>query len=134
MAKQLVSDELWTTIEPYIPIRSRRKRNPGRKPVPDRACLTGILFVLMSGIPWERLPQEMGCGSGMTCWRRLRDWNKAGVWKRVHHMLLDHLRSADELDFGRAVVDSATVRAVGGAKRPAPARWIGENQAPSIMC
>ncbi len=134
MAKQLVSDELWAIIEPYIPVRPRRKRNPGRKPVPDRACLTGILFVLMSGIPWEMLPQEMGCGSGMTCWRRLRDWKKAGAWKTVHHLLLDHLREADKLDFSRAVVDSATVRAVGGAKKPAQAPWIGENRAVSIMC
>ena len=134
MAKQLVSDELWTIIEPYIPIRPRRKRNPGRKPVPDRACLTGILFVLMSGIPWEMLPQEMGCGSGMTCWRRLRDWEKAGVWQTVHRMLLDRLRGADELDFSRAVVDSATVRAVGGANKPAPVLSIGENRALSIMC
>ena len=120
MAKQLVSDELWTIIEPYIPIRPRRKHNPGRKPVPDRACLTGILFVLMSGIPWEMFPQEMGCGSGMTCWRWLDDWSKAGVWQTVHRMLLDHLRGADELDFGRAVIDSATVRAVGGAKKTGP--------------
>ena len=134
MSKQLVSDELWTIIEPYIPIRPRRKRNPGRKPVPDRACLTGILFVLMSGIPWEMLPQEMGCGSGMTCWRRLRDWEKAGVWQTVHRMLLDRLRGADELDFSRAVVDSATVRAVGGANKPAPVLSIGENRALSIMC
>ena len=134
MAKQLVSDELWMLIAPYIPIRPRSKRNPGRKPVPDRACLTGILFVLMSGIPWEMLPQEMGWGSGITCWRRLHAWNKAGVWETVHRMLLDHLRSADELDFGRAVVDSATVRAVGGAKKPAPVLWIDENRAPSTMC
>ena len=134
MAKQLVSDELWTMIEPHIPVRRRRKRNPGRKPLPDRVCLTGIVFVLLSGIPWEMLPQEMGCGSGMTCWRRLRDWQKAGVWKAVHHMLLDHLRAADQIDFNRAVVDSTTVRAVGGARKPVPALWIGENRAPSIMC
>lgn len=134
MAKQLVSDRLWDIIEPHIPVRPRRKRNPGRKPIPDRACLTGILFVLRSGIPWEMLPQEMGCGSGMTCWRRLHHWQKAGVWKAVHHILLNALRGADQIDFGRAAVDSATVRAVGGVKKPAPAPWTGENQAPSIMC
>jgi transposase len=115
MAKALVSDELWTIIEPHIPVRPRRKRNPGRKAVPDRACLTGILFVLKTGIPWEMLPQEMGCGCGMTCWRRLRDWQRAGVWQTVHHMLLDTLRAADQIDFTRAAVDSATIRAVGGA-------------------
>lgn len=134
MAKPLVTDELWKIIEPHIPERPRRKRNPGRKPVPDRACLTGIMFVLMSGIPWEMLPQEMGCGSGMTCWRRLRDWKQAGVWETVHRILLDKLREADQIDFSRANVDSATVRACGGAKPPARARWTGENRAVSIMC
>jgi len=121
MAKELVTDELWAIIEPHIPVRKRRKRHPGRKPLPDRATFTGILFVLMSGIPWEMLPKEMGCGSGMTCWRRLRDWKAAGVWKTIHRILLDQLRAADAIDFTRAVVDSGTVRAVGGANRLAPA-------------
>jgi len=121
MAKPLVSDDLWAMVEPHIPVRPRRKCNPGRKALPDRACLTGILFVLISGIPWERLPQEMGCGSGMTCWRRLRDWQNAGLWKTLHHLLLDHLCAADQIDFSRAAVDSASVRAVGGASKPVPA-------------
>lgn len=121
MAKPLVSDELWQVIEPHIPARPRRKHNPGRKPLPDRACLTGVLFVLMSGIPWEMLPKEMNCGSGMTCWRRLRDWKQAGVWNQIHEILLGQLRAADQIDFSRAVVDSASIRAVGGAKPPAPA-------------
>ena len=133
MAKTLVSDGLWAIVEPLIPVRPRRKRNPGRKPVPDRACLTGILFVLRSGIPWEMLPQEMGCGCGMTCWRRLRDWQEAGVWTMIHQVLLNDLRAADQIDFNRCVVDSATVRAVGGAKKRAPAPWIGEKRAVSIM-
>ena len=60
----------------------------------NRAALTGILFVLTTGIPWEYLPKEMGCGSGMTCWRRLRDWQVAGVWEKIHRMLLDRLRKA----------------------------------------
>ena len=134
MAQPLVSDELWTIIEPHIPVKPRRTRNPGRKPVPDRACLAGILFVLKSGIPWEMLPQEMGCGSGMTCWRRLRDWQQAGVWDRIHRILLDRLRGADQIDFGRCAVDSASVRAVGGAKGPAPAPWTAGNPAPSTTC
>lgn len=70
-------------------------------------ALTGILFVLKSGIPWEMLPQEMGCGCGMTCWRRLRDWHDAGVWKRLHELLLAELNEADEIDWSRAVADSA---------------------------
>jgi transposase len=119
MAKPLLTDELWNCIKAHIPVRERRKRNPGRKPLEDRQCLTGILFVLISGIPWEMLPQEMGCGSGMTCWRRLRDWQQAGVWTTIHQTLLNQLRNADEIDFTRCAVDSATIRAVGGAKEPA---------------
>ncbi len=121
MAKPLVTDELWSLIEPHLPVKPRRRRHPGRKPIADRACLSGIVFVLKSGIPWEMLPQEMGCGSGMTCWRRLRDWQKAGVWETVHRILLNKLRQADQIEFGRCAVDSATLRAVGGAKQPAPA-------------
>ena len=121
MAQPLVTDELWSIIKPHIPIKPRRTRNPGRLPVPDRAVLAGILFVLMSGIPWEMLPQEMGCGCGMTCWRRLRDWTQAGVWQTIHRILLDKLRQADAIDFERAIIDSSTVRAVGGARQLAPA-------------
>jgi transposase len=72
MAKPLVDDELWELIQPLLPPKPRRWRYPGRKPLSDRQALTGILFVLKSGIPWEMLPKEMECGSGMTCWRRLR--------------------------------------------------------------
>src|SRR5919108_650998 len=83
MAKPLVSDELWRLVEPLIPNVERRYRFPGRKRIDDRKVLTGILFVLQTGIPWEYLPQEMGCGSGMTCWRRLKEWQEAGVWGRL---------------------------------------------------
>ena len=76
----------------------RRSHNPGRNPLDDRKALSGILFVLKSGIPWEMLPQEMGCGSGMTCWRRLRDWQQAGVWQNLHETLLSRLHGADRLD------------------------------------
>jgi transposase len=81
MAKPLVSDELWAVVAPLLPARPPRPPRPkgGRPPVDDRAVLTGILFGLRSGIPWEMPPREMGCGSGMTCWRRLRDWQAAGV-------------------------------------------------------
>ena len=82
----------------------------------DRAALTGILFVLKSGLPWEMLPQEMGCGSGMTCWRRLRDWHEAGVWQTLHEVLLARLNHADLLDWSRVSVDSVSVRAKGAKK------------------
>ena len=120
MAKPILDDELWEIIEPVIPKRKRRFRYPGRNAVPDRAVLTGILFVLKTGIGWEDLPQEMGCGSGMTCWRRLRDWQEAGVWDDIHRLLLNKLRQADQIDFSRAIVDSASVRAVFGGQKPAP--------------
>lgn len=132
MAKPLVSDGLWARIEPLLPRVERRYRYPGRERVLDRQALTGILFVLKTGILWEDLPLEMGCGSGMTCWRRLRDWNEAGVWERLHQVLLDELQDAGELDWSRAVVDSSHVRAKGGARRPAPLRSIAAGRAPSI--
>jgi transposase len=131
MAKPLVSDGLWERIEPLLPKVERRYRYPGRKRVPDRAALTGILFVLKTGIPWEHLPQEMGCGSGMTCWRRLRDWNEAGVWERLHQALLDELQDDQQLDWSRATVDSSHVRAKGGAQRPAPRRSTAAARAQS---
>ncbi len=120
MAKPILDDGLWEIISPLLPVRQRRFRYPGRKPVPDRAALTGIVFVLRTGIGWEDLPQEMGCGSGMTCWRRLRDWHQVGVWEKIHRVLLNKLRGADRIDFSRAVVDSASVRAVFGGQKPAP--------------
>ncbi|MEU1573352.1 IS5 family transposase [Streptomyces collinus] len=90
-----------------LPQRRRRFRYPGRKPLPDRDVLCGILYVLHTGIQWEYLPQDLGFGSGMTCWRRLRDWNEAGVWQRLHEVLLAELNAAAKLDWSRCVVDSA---------------------------
>ena len=130
MAVQLVSNELWSLIEPLLP-PARPKPKGGRPPVPSRAALTGIMFVLRSGVPWEMLPAEMGCGSGMTCWRRLRDWQRAGVWDRLHGVLLARLREADRIDWRRACVDSASVPAKGGGPRSGRTRPIGENRAPS---
>lgn len=116
MAKPIVSDELWATIEPLLPSHRAQPGSRGRPPLSDRAALTGILFVLKTGLPWEMLPQEMGCGSGMTCWRRLRDWHEAGVWQELHEVLLARLNRADILDWSRASVDSVSVRAKGAKK------------------
>jgi transposase len=131
MARQLVDDGLWSVIEPLLPVKPRRHRYPGRKRLDDRLALTGILFVLQTGIPWEMLPQEMGCGSGMTCWRRLRDWQQAGVWDRLHAVLLSQLRGADKLDLSRVIVDSSSIRAVHGGKKQAPTRPIDVKRAAS---
>jgi len=117
MPQALVDDDLWAEIEPLLPKRRRRKRNPGRKPLCNRRVLTGILFVLKSGIPWEMLPKEMECGSGMTCWRRLKEWHRRGVWQRLYRVLLAKLRGAEQLDFSRVVVDSSSIRAVGAGKK-----------------
>ena len=116
MASPLVSDDLWAVIEPLLPVIPLRP-NGGRPRVSDRATLTGIVFVLLTGIPWEMLPQEMGCGSGVTCWRRLRDWQMAGVWDGLHRELLTRLHQADRLDWSRACMDSASIAAKRGVKR-----------------
>ena len=127
MARPIVSDELWEIVEPLIPKVERRYRYPGRKRIPDRKALTGILYVLKSGIPWEELPQEMDCGSGVTCWRRLKEWQDRGVWQRLHEVLLAKLNAAGEIDWQRAAIDSSHVRAFGGARRPARAQWTAGN-------
>ena len=66
----------------------RRLRYPGRRRLPDRQALQGILFVLHTGIAWRHLPPELGFGSGITCWRRLEEWQQAGVWEKLHALLL----------------------------------------------
>jgi transposase len=134
MAKPILDDELWDLIEPLLPPpKPRRFRCPGRKPLDRRQVLTGILFVLRSGIPWELLPKEMGCGSGMSCWRYLRDWQQAGVWQKIHEVLLARLNGADQIDWSRAVVDSGSVRAVFGGRKPARIPPIAPNLAASTI-
>ncbi len=96
----------------------------------DRVCLTGILFVLKTGIPWEDFPCEMGC-CGMTLWNRLDAWRKAGVWQRLHELLLAKLREAGEIDFARVIVDSSSIRAMHGGKKRDPAPWTAGNRAPN---
>lgn len=115
MRRPLGSDTLWAIIAPLLP-PERPKPKGGRPRISDRAALSGILFVLKSGIPWQMLPQEMGSGSGMTCWRRLRDWQYVGVWTRLHHLLLQRLHDASHIDWERASLDSATVPAPGGGE------------------
>ena len=129
----VVSDELWGLVEPLLPARERRFRYPGRKRLPDRECLSGILFVLHTGIPWQDLPLELGYGSGVTCWRRLEEWHQAGVWERLHRLLLERLRRADAIDFSRAIVDSSQVQAKKGAPRRARARSTAAARAPSTI-
>ena len=132
MAKELLPDALWAQIAPLLPPEPLKPKG-GRPRVSDRAALTGILFVLKTGIPWEYLPAEMGCGSGMTCWRRLRDWYQAGVWRRLHQVLLEELAQADRIDWDRAALDSAAVPAPGGTKKRARTQRIAANRARSAI-
>lgn len=109
-----IEDALWERIEPLLPVVERRYRYPGRRRLDQRKVLCGILFVLYTGIRWEFLPQELGFGSGMTCWWRLRDWNEAGVWQQLHELLLAELRAGDVLDLSRALLDGSHLRALKG--------------------
>jgi len=131
VAPWIVSDELWELVEPLLPRKERRFRYPGRKRLPDREALQGILFVLHTGIAWTHLPRELGFGSGVTCWRRLDEWQRAGVWERLHVELLSRLRAAGEIEWSRAVVDSSQVQAKKGAPRRARARSTEGAPAPS---
>ena len=116
MSRLWIEDGLWEVIEPLLPPHPPSSKG-GRPRSSDRVALTGIVFVLRTGIPWEDLPQELGC-SGMTCWNRLRDWQLAGVWPRVLHALLIRLHKARKIDWTRAVVDSAQAPAKRGGRRP----------------
>ena len=127
----VVSDELWELVEPLIPKRERCARYPGRKRLPDREALCGILFVLHTGTAWMHLPQELGFGSGVTCWRRLEEWQQAGVWEQLHAVLLTRLRAAGEIEWSRAIVDSSQIQAKKGAPKRGRARSIGAVRAPS---
>jgi transposase len=112
-------------------VQKRRLHHPGRKRIHDRRTLSGILFVLRTGIASQQLPQELGYSSGMTCWRRLQEWQQAGVFQALHERLLSQLRAAGRLDLSRAVCDSASLRALLGAIKPAPVRLTGASSAAS---
>ncbi len=139
MAKELVSDALWAVVEPLLPPHRAQPGKRGRPPIADRRALTGILFVLKTGLAWEDLPAEMGCGSGMTCWRRLRDWHQACVWQTLHETLLARLEAAHQIDWSRTSVDSIFIRARGAkkgglrARRLARRLWTGAKQARSAI-
>jgi transposase len=122
MTMDVLDERLCQLIKPLLPKHRSPGCKGGRPPLSDRAALKGILFVLKTGIPREYLPKEMRCGSGMTCWRRLRDWKKAGVWDRLHKVLLRNLQKADKIDWSRAVIDSASVRAMHRGKNGTESR------------
>src|SRR5687768_10943348 len=129
----LVSDELWAVVEPLLPPPPSHAKG-GRPRVSDRKALTGIRFVLHTGIPWNYLPSDGPLASGPTCWRRLHEWQQAGVWDRLHRVLLDRLGAAGRIDWSRAALDSSGIPAKGGTKgrkEPVPTRAIRASQARS---
>ena len=135
MAKPLLPETLWKEVEALLPpLPARRAKNAGRKPIPHRQARTGILFVLKTGIAWEDLPREMGCGSGMSCWRRLAAWQAAGVWARRHRLFLEKLAAAGKIDWRRSLVDSSSVRALKGGPRRGPTPPTGRERAANTTC
>jgi len=113
-ANTLVPEQLWQAIQPLLPTPARRYG--GRPRVDDRAALAGIIYQLRTGVPWRLLPtRQLGCGSPVTCWRRLRNWQRAGVWRQLHHLLLEEFSREGRLDWSRASLDSTSVRAKRGA-------------------
>lgn len=127
-----ISTALYKRLAPLLPAVKPSSKG-GRPRLNDERALNGILFVLRTGTPWEHLPQELGFGSGMTCWRRLRDWQSAGVWHRLHMALLTELRSAGKLDFSRACIDGASVPSPRGARTQGPTRRTGANSAANAI-
>ena len=114
-ADTLVPDQLWQAIQLLLP--TPPPRSGGRPRIDDRAALVGIVYQLRTGVPWRLLPtSQLGCGSPITCWRRLRDWQRPGVWQRLHHLLLDQLGRDGRIDWSRASVDALSVRAKRGAR------------------
>jgi transposase len=127
----IVDDDLWELIGPLLP--PWPVKAPGPRPVPDRLCLQGILFVLHTGIGWEDLPQELGFGSGMTCWRRLQRWSDTGVFDQVHQILLARLNAANRIDWTRAAMDGSHIDAKKGAPEQVHRRSTAVSPAPSII-
>jgi transposase len=119
--KPLITDALWDRLQPLLPPHPRRRfRFPGRKPLDDRKILTGILFVLKTGIAWDDLPAELGCGCGKTCRHSLQAWHQAGVWLKLHALLLTELNAADQIDWSRALIDASFAKAPEGGEDTGP--------------
>lgn len=98
----IVDEALWARIAPIVmPFSKPQAARGGREPVSDRAAITGILYVLRTGIRWNALPRDLGVGSGVSCWRRLRYWQSIGVWSMVQEVLGDSLPQDAQVDFSR---------------------------------
>jgi transposase len=133
MRERKIIEQLWDRLAPLIPPQPRRFRYPGRLRTDDRAALAGILFVARTGITWQQLPTAAFGVSGSTCWRRLTQWQDAGIWQQLHEVLLAELRAAGLLDLAHAVVDSSHLRALNGGPSSGRARSIAAGQAANII-
>lgn len=129
MSRQLVSDEFWERVVPLLPVVERRRRYPGRRRIDDRACLEAMMYVLRTGCQWAMVPAALTGCSGKTAWRRMDEWDRAGVWDRLHERLLAELNSRGAIDWRTGVVDGSSQRAVFGGPSPAPARLIARRTA-----
>lgn len=119
MSEPLLSEQLWQHIEPLLP-KHKKRRNAqyaGRKPVDARKVMTGIIFVLKTGVPWKSLPATSDFPSGHTCRRRLLEWDRKGVWRRLWQSILSELQAEGKLDWERGVLDSSSVRAGHGGEK-----------------
>ena len=132
MAKKRVTKSLWKAIAPLLPVPKPSPKG-GRPPVPHRACLEGIIFVLKSGMPWQMLTTSLRYGSGSTCWRRFHAWTRAGVWPKLHRYLLRVLGRRGKINLERVVIDSASLRAQKGGRTPGRIPRIGARTAANAM-
>lgn len=113
LAARLVPDELWELVAPLVPGFRRRPQGGGTAPLEDRAVFTAIVYVLTSGCKWADLPPSFGV-SAPTAHRRFQQWTRAGVWRRVHERVLDEIGARGLIDWSRAILDGAAVRAKRG--------------------
>lgn len=121
MRQPYVSDSLWEIIQPLLPCeKNRHHQSAGRKPIDPRRCLEVIIFILKTGVPFSCVPPWYGMPSGITAWRRLRDWQRKGIWKKIFETMLDRLRAEGKLDLSRVIVDSSSIRAPGGGRKTGP--------------
>ena len=133
MVRELVPDALWERVVPLLPIPRKKELGRGRPRVSDRAALEAIVFVLRTGIPWEMLPTKQFGLSGMTAWRRLEQWTRAGVFEHLQRVLLDELGQRGLVDLSRASIDSSSVRASKGGLSRAKTRRTERRRAVSII-
>jgi transposase len=134
MATELLPDALWDEIQPLLPPPPPPSSKGGRPPADNRSALSGILYVARYGIPWQALPTAAFGVSGSSCWRRLRDWTKAGIWPALHRRLLNRLGKAGGVNLDRVVADSQSVRALRGARTPGPTLRTAANAGANATC